>query len=585
MAYQDRNGAWHSNNIDDSQIIQQESSGNPWAMNTKTGAAGLMQLMPQTANNPGFGIAPVKDNGPMENRRVGTQYLDALYDYYHGDVDKALAAYNWGMGNVDNAVKNNGEAWRTVLPDETRHYINNYHRGEGMNTSIPELETGNAIKDNYQASTTSFYTTPNGQDTTIPPVPVGSHFPTLAEIQAKYNTQNKVLLDDPSTMQQLEHLGETLLKTVGVAALAGFTGGIPLAIGLSACIKTHDKDKAYIKRRPEAEEMLKAGYSPAAVRKWAETGDDKALVEDEKQRYTEFASERQYDYNVNKDNLAQQNNVRDYGEKVREFNESDATTRRGQDLSAQSKLFKSDGGNVTNFAVKDADTNKDGVLSPSEQQHWIVNHDQNPLTGTKATGAELNSARKYATTEQLWTTQQGNLNRGQAAVKELMNNPNFKKAIGPIDNLYPDFMVGSDVQSVRNQVAKIKSQEFLNAIQAMKGMGSLSNAEGEKLQDAIAHLDMSQHPEAVMSQLRNIDSMYDQLKATAEQDAEMNGYNPAPAQAGLMAGKAPTPVKSAKNSDGTVPSDGTVSPDGHLVVYDGNVYYNTPAVNAYFKGK
>ncbi|MFV4743034.1 lytic transglycosylase domain-containing protein [Citrobacter portucalensis] len=128
MAYQDRNGAWHSNNIDDSQIIQQESSGNPWAMNTKTGAAGLMQLMPQTANNPGFGIAPVKDNGPMENRRVGTQYLDALYDYYHGDVDKALAAYNWGMGNVDNAVKNNGEAWRTVLPDETRHYINNYHR-------------------------------------------------------------------------------------------------------------------------------------------------------------------------------------------------------------------------------------------------------------------------------------------------------------------------------------------------------------------------------------------------------------------------------------------------------------------------
>lgn len=424
MAHQDANGAWHSDNINDEQIISQESSGSPWAMNTKTGAAGLMQLMPHTANNPGFGITPVQDNSPMENRRVGTQYLDALYDYYHGDVDKALAAYNWGMGNVNNAVKEHGDAWRTILPDETRHYINNYHRGEGMNTpTIAQAEAVNSVQQNAQAFGTSYYTTPNGQDNTIAPVPVNGHFPTLAEIQAKYGSQNKVLLDNPTPMEQLEHLGETLLKTVGVAALAGFTGGIPVAIGLGACIKTHDKDKAYIKRRPQAEELLRAGYNPIAVRKWAETGDDKALVEDEKQRYTEYAAERAYGLDTRKENEAE----KEFGITSRETNRhnladeantrrgqditsqdairSDATTRRGQDLSYKAATEKASQKDRLNLMPVETDDGKTVMVDPTVHgsganafyqgvnangQMFTVPVDSTHSTGSNATRAQNN---------------------------------------------------------------------------------------------------------------------------------------------------------------------------------------------------
>jgi len=45
----------------------------------------------------------------------GTSYLKGLLDRYDGNVDLALAAYNWGMGNV--------EKHPDRLPRETRTYV------------------------------------------------------------------------------------------------------------------------------------------------------------------------------------------------------------------------------------------------------------------------------------------------------------------------------------------------------------------------------------------------------------------------------------------------------------------------------
>jgi soluble lytic murein transglycosylase-like protein len=45
----------------------------------------------------------------------GTRYLKSLLDRYDGDVPTALAAYNWGMGNVERRPEK--------LPRETRVYI------------------------------------------------------------------------------------------------------------------------------------------------------------------------------------------------------------------------------------------------------------------------------------------------------------------------------------------------------------------------------------------------------------------------------------------------------------------------------
>lgn len=91
-------------------VVRAESNFDPAVESTK-GARGLMQLMPETAQE--LGVVDAYD--PRENVMGGTRYLRRLLDRYEGNIPLALAAYNWGMGNVE---RNPGR-----LPEETRTYI------------------------------------------------------------------------------------------------------------------------------------------------------------------------------------------------------------------------------------------------------------------------------------------------------------------------------------------------------------------------------------------------------------------------------------------------------------------------------
>jgi soluble lytic murein transglycosylase len=89
-------------------VAQQESGGKDFDANgnpvtSSSGAKYTMQVMPETAANPGHGIAPAASDTPAEYNRVGTQLLGALVQKY-GNVPQALAAYNAGEGNVDKAI-------------------------------------------------------------------------------------------------------------------------------------------------------------------------------------------------------------------------------------------------------------------------------------------------------------------------------------------------------------------------------------------------------------------------------------------------------------------------------------------------
>jgi soluble lytic murein transglycosylase len=75
-----------------------------------SGAIGLMQLLPGTA----AGIATRTGGSrfrtedlydPELNVRYGSWYLRHLLQKYDGDLDKALAAYNGGQGNVDRGIQ------------------------------------------------------------------------------------------------------------------------------------------------------------------------------------------------------------------------------------------------------------------------------------------------------------------------------------------------------------------------------------------------------------------------------------------------------------------------------------------------
>jgi soluble lytic murein transglycosylase-like protein len=93
-------------------VISAESGYNPVAV-SRTGARGLMQLMPETAKR--YGVHNVHD--PMENITGGVRYLRDLLALFNGNLELAVAAYNAG----ENAVIRAGN--RIPPYAETTQYV------------------------------------------------------------------------------------------------------------------------------------------------------------------------------------------------------------------------------------------------------------------------------------------------------------------------------------------------------------------------------------------------------------------------------------------------------------------------------
>jgi Transglycosylase SLT domain len=90
-------GASHNLDVDLlASVVRAESGGNIHAV-SRTGAQGLMQLMPGTAAQLGVADSFRAD----QNINGGTTYLDALLVRYHENLALALAAYNAGPAAVD----------------------------------------------------------------------------------------------------------------------------------------------------------------------------------------------------------------------------------------------------------------------------------------------------------------------------------------------------------------------------------------------------------------------------------------------------------------------------------------------------
>jgi hypothetical protein len=108
-AVTDGTGRWRASDELINAVIAAESGGDPNAV-SEAGAIGLMQILPSTAADPGYGVSALSGSkqeiigqllDPETNKRLGTSYLNAMLNRYGGNTELALAAYNAGPGKAD----------------------------------------------------------------------------------------------------------------------------------------------------------------------------------------------------------------------------------------------------------------------------------------------------------------------------------------------------------------------------------------------------------------------------------------------------------------------------------------------------
>lgn len=100
--------------------IQQESGFAPDVVfglrKSSAGAEGIAQLMPQYYPN-------VDRTDPRASLLAGARSMGHYLSAWDGDVRKALASYNAGLGKVRQLVSTHGDRWEAALPLETRQYL------------------------------------------------------------------------------------------------------------------------------------------------------------------------------------------------------------------------------------------------------------------------------------------------------------------------------------------------------------------------------------------------------------------------------------------------------------------------------
>ncbi|GLS16536.1 transglycosylase SLT domain-containing protein [Hydrogenophaga electricum] len=129
-----------------------ESAFNPQAVSSAR-AAGMWQFMPATGQSFDLKQNMFRDDrrDVLASTRAALDYLQQLHDRF-GDWHLALAAYNWGQGNVNRAITRNQNAGMATgyndlnMPTETRYYVpklqavkNIVARPQAFGATLPDI--------------------------------------------------------------------------------------------------------------------------------------------------------------------------------------------------------------------------------------------------------------------------------------------------------------------------------------------------------------------------------------------------------------------------------------------------------------
>lgn len=180
-------------------------SGRGVNMNSTAGAQGHFQFMPETAKE--YGLKNPYDFS--ESADAAARYYKVLLKRYNGDVDKAVAAYNWGMGNVEK--KGMGNA-----PKETRDYLSKVKGGmstyQNSPKIIPEAPVGNPVSNRREMAEQRRMDADKTNRAAPQPVSIINGGSNVGG-----NTTNTTIINAPDTDPLIRHLSYLNMKTMAPA--------------------------------------------------------------------------------------------------------------------------------------------------------------------------------------------------------------------------------------------------------------------------------------------------------------------------------------------------------------------------------
>lgn len=190
-------------------------------------------------------------------------------------------------------------------------------------------------------------------------------------------------------------------------------------------------------------------------------------------------------------------------------------------------------------------TEKEKPLSEYQRQSLELRRSEQELARLKMEQSkETNELRQAQLQAQIDKIQQGLADKkSETAQKDEQAVAQIDETIGLLDRMIehpgrsaatgltaPSANIpGTSARGFRALLDTLKGQQFLNEVQALKGMGQLSNAEGDKLAAAAASLDLGMPEDEFLAELKRIRGALDKARNTKAGTYKTGGSTEQPA--------------------------------------------------------
>ncbi|MCP2003503.1 UNVERIFIED_ORG: hypothetical protein J2Y78_002043 [Buttiauxella agrestis ATCC 33320] len=310
--------------------------------------------------------------------------------------------------------------------------------------------------------------------------------------------QSGKLVNPPSVKEINKQMWTGSFMTALIVGLTTKDLGSAIAGGLMGSIAIHDYGHSLRQRSEYVPQMQKDGYSNAAIMDYYKTGNQTLLNQErddmlDASRFKEQVRtgdrnfvEGQRRFDENADYREESLRSREYNQAANRsqrqaFQNASMTVRRaGLDLRRQQLTAQL---RAQQTAAGAADK------SPRQIAQAILQNGVDPTTGKAPTGARIKQVQEWQEGNSGYAGARASLVRNLDQVTGLLAL-DVSDGTGALAGQLPAWAhMGGGGQHIREQITSLQSQEFLRNVQALRGMGALTAAEGDKLQSVVASLD------------------------------------------------------------------------------------------------